>query len=293
MSETSEHPEQALVIANPPSTLLAKFGSTAEIAEYARRLKATMFVRTKGGGQRKLYNEEALRLASASLMHQLDPYTGEVQIIPDRQEENQGSLYVSPDAYLRKANEQLQKNGGGAVSSEFRQIIEADERAQLSIPPKAIAFECIVRDTQTIRAWTSLLDALSKFKDATWEQASKIAGERPGVSAVAWYVPAGGYVDEQFAPLARAKKRALKAALKIRFSLTLSEDESEGHLPDEFRGKLDPDAAGRPTVVENKPKVQQSEPEPPTGDPAVWQASQKRAQHEKAKQGSAALFTEG
>ena len=60
---------QALVI---PGTLLSKYGSAAELREYAHRLIATIPVRLRGGKTRSMTGREAGLLAQVCLLNQLN-----------------------------------------------------------------------------------------------------------------------------------------------------------------------------------------------------------------------------
>lgn len=272
---------QALVM-RPISTLLSHAGSRAEIREYAYRLKTSLTV-IDNYKRRPMTEAEAMMLAQAALGNGLDPFTGEVQILVT--EKGGAGLYYSPEGYLRKGIEQLQKEGGGNCWPEFRAIVDDQERKDLLVPQGAVAFECRLHDTPTVRTWIAGIEAMTKA-GAQWSDIRAIMGERPYTSAIGWYIPGNAKADAMMPPTERAKKRAFKMALKRRFALAINDDESDGDLPEEFTGPFEKQAVAK--VIDNKNAAPPTPPAPTeTAEPSQ---TQKEFDRQRVAAGMSALF---
>lgn len=218
--------------ARQPQTLLAPYGSRREIMEYADRLMASVPVRLQGGQVRAMTLPEAKKLAEAALAHRLDPHLGQIYLLVD----NKGipSLHVGPSGYELHASRQMKQEGGGSWHSEYVAVTEAQERNELMVPPKGIAYHCRLYDTRTTLAYVEGIKAATAA-GATWPEIIAVFGQKPFTPGFGLYVPIGGRPDDMYPPHSRAKKRALHDALKKRFALEFP-GISDGDLPEEFTG---------------------------------------------------------
>ena len=160
-------------------------------------------------GGKKLSRDETLALAQASISHGLDPFNGEIWIIPG------SGLKIGVKGLRKKAREQLKV---GNFWTNFRLITSPEERAALKIPDKALAYECRLYDTETI---LSFADAVSKLTAAKipWEDVREMMGDKPYASGV------GVFKDgeaSKMTPSQCAMKRAETHALVQRFDVPFS-----------------------------------------------------------------------
>jgi hypothetical protein len=242
------------IVADNGRTLLAPFGSRTELNEYANRLSLTYRVKLKGGETRKLSQAESIRFASVCLAHGLDPYAGEIWA----SEGKDGELVIKTgrNGWTKAIAIQLRNEGGGNCWAEYRQIVEEAERVQLLIPKGAIAFECRLYDTPSIRAYTEAVERLSRA-GASWDEIKGIVGNRPYSSGLGVYQPSDKtrWQDESYPPIERAKKRAYEAAVKYRFALPFDQIEGSDELPREYTGPmLRPNDPGEQTIDNNEYK---------------------------------------
>ena len=214
------------LIERPKETRIAAWGDREELREIARR------VQLMAPGGKKLQENEALALAQGAVAHGLDPFNGEIWFIP-------GSGLMCGIKGLRKAARGQIK---GNFWTEFEQITNPDLRAALMIPDGALAFRCIVRDSETIRAYSEAWKELSA-NGVPAQMIPEIIGQRP-------YTEGVGYLraDERtkMDPTQCAMKRAEADALKRRFDLPFA-------VPSEPNGAyIDADfaEAATPTVEE-------------------------------------------
>jgi hypothetical protein len=190
--------EKSLTVHESDSRI-APWGSRDDLREIARR------VQMMAPGGKKLQENEALALAQGAVSHGLDPFNGEIWYIP-------GSGLMAGIKGLRKA---ARHQIAGNFWPEFVELRNPDERNALMIPDGALAFRCIIRDSETIRAYS---DAWAQMRDkgVPTEIIPTVIGQRP-------YVEGVGYVkrDERtkMDPVQVAMKRAEADALKRRFDL--------------------------------------------------------------------------
>jgi hypothetical protein len=156
-------------------------------------------------GGKKLTEQQALALAQGAVAHGLDPFNGEIWYIP-------GSGLMAGIKGLRKAA-RIQLKGN--FWPEFEQINDPDERNLLLIPEGALAFRCIIRDSETIMAFAEAWKKLAA-EDIPSEVIETIIGKRP-------YTEGVGYLKEgettRMDPVQVAMKRAEADAMKRRFDL--------------------------------------------------------------------------
>jgi len=284
------------IVSGNGRTLLAPFGSRAEVAEYANRLKATYRIKLKGGEVRELTKTESIRFASACLAHGLDPNVGEIWAT----EGKDGVMVIKPgrNGWTKAVATQLKNEGGGNAWAEYRQIVDESERIQLLIPAGAVAFECKLFDTPSIRAYSEAVERLSKA-GAPWPEIKEALGSRPFSTGIGIYSTGANtkYQDEQYPPIERTKKRAYEAAVKYRFALPFDEIEGSDELPPEYTGPMldSPKQAAANTVVDQKKSAPsaddagQAKSDEYQPDPAAIDAALKA----KRERDSQALFGNG
>jgi len=191
---------------------IAAWGDRNEIREIARR------VQLMAPGAKKLSEEEALALAQGAVAHGLDPFNGEIWYIP-------GSGLMAGIKGLRKAaREQLKGN----YWCEFNQITDPDVMAQLDIPRDALAFECVLRDSETITAYSESFKRMNE-QNVPIDVILDVLGSRP-------YTTGYGYVESgeksRMTPIQLARKRAEADAIKRRFDLPFVFGNGESEIVD-------------------------------------------------------------
>lgn len=235
---TNPNTQVDIVRPEKSDTLLAHYGSRKEIREMVERLRrSTLLIKLKAGETRKMTETECMTLAMACLPYGFQPG---VDIVPMQDRSGNFTLHYAPSCWQKAAQVRLREEGGGNYWPQYEMITSPDERELLLVPQGAIVVRCKLYDTPTIRAYTDLVGALNQVQGMTAEKLEQYAGSRPYTEGIGWYVPSGNtkFQDEAYPPIERAKKRALKQALKARFSLEFQDNESDGFLPDEFSGAL-------------------------------------------------------
>lgn len=199
------------MVVSEKDTRIAPWGNRNEIREIARR------VQLMAPGGRKLNENEALALAQGAVAHGLDPFNGEIWYIP-------GSGLMAGVKGLRKAaRNQIEGN----FWPEFEQIMDPDERHALLIPDGALAFRCILRDTETISAYSrSWKDMVANGVPV--EVIPTIIGKRPYTEGIGYLKPGE---KTRMDPAQCAMKRAEADALKRRFDLPFA-------IPSEPNGEV-------------------------------------------------------
>ena len=265
---------QEIVSGNNGRTLLAPFGSRAELTEYANRLEMTYKIKIKGGEVRRLTKPESIRFASACLAHGLDPNVGEIWASEDK--DGEMVIKVGRNGWTKAIVGQLRNEGGGNAWAEYRQIVDPDERALLMIPQGSLAIECKLFDSPSIRAYSEAVERLSKA-GASWPEIKEALGSRPYSVGVGVYAPSDKtkWQDESYQPIERTKKRAYEAAVKYRFALPFDEIEGAEELPAQYTGPMlgSPKKAAAEAVIDGNGKNSEGDDYQP--DPAAIEAALK------------------
>jgi len=205
---------------------IAAWGDRDEVREIARR------VQLMAPGARKLNENEALALAQGAVAHGLDPFNGEIWYIP-------GSGLMAGIKGLRKAARQQVE---GNYWCEFEEIVNQDERTRWDIPLGSLAYRCVLRDTETIMAWSGSFKNMNE-QNVPIEVILEVLGAKP-------YTVGIGYADKteksRMTTVQLAMKRAEADATKRRFD-----------LPFAFGGKTDEviDVPWTETEVDSHPDV--------------------------------------
>lgn len=192
-----------MALTKQENNAISAWAERGDVRELANRLQITI------PGGKKLSEVEALTLAQAAVAHGLDPFNGEIWLIPG------SGLMAGIKGHRRAAHRQIQEEGGGNYWPEFEGPLSADEKADLAIPQDALAFRCKLRDTQTIDHYVRTIERLGGA-GLTWEIIEEVVGHRP-------YTPGVGYAmpnePSKMTLVQRAMKRAEADALKRRFDL--------------------------------------------------------------------------
>ena len=198
-------------LATRKETRIAPWGDRAEIREIAQR------VQLMAPGAKKLSENEALALAQGAVAHGLDPFNGEIWFIP-------GSGLMTGIKGLRKA---AKNQITGNYWPEFSEITDPDERARLFIPKEALAYRCLIRDSDTIRAYSEAWKHLAENKVPV-KVIPTLIGEKPYTEGVGYYE-----VGEKtkMKPVQVAMKRAEADALKRRFDLPFAIPTEPNDMP--------------------------------------------------------------
>ena len=179
--------------------VIAAFGTRDEVRELTDRLKLML-----PGGER-LGGSQIRALAQGAVAHGLDPFNGEIWMIPGR------GLMIGIKGLRRKAREQSQ----GGFYINFFEIIDPDDRRRWGIPDGALAFEARLYETDNLRSYTETIERLTKA-GMPWETVEKIVGVRPYTSGIG-YTLAGE--PTKMTRIQNAQKRAEADALKRRFDV--------------------------------------------------------------------------
>ena len=191
--------DRPLAIEKSKTDRIAPWGDRNEIREIARR------VQLMAPGAKKLKENEALALAQGAISHGLDPFNGEIWYIP-------GSGLMAGIKGLRKAARQ---QIAGNFWAEFEEIGDPDERKTMMIPEGALAYRCILRDSETIRAYADGWKQM-KADGVPAEIIPDILGKRPYTVGIGYFK---GGETTKMDPAQVAMKRAEADALKRRFDL--------------------------------------------------------------------------
>jgi len=230
MTETADESIRRSLVERPKETRISAWGDREELREIARR------VQLMAPGGRKLQENEALALAQGAVAHGLDPFNGEIWFIP-------GSGLMAGIKGLRKA---ARGQIRGNFWTEFEQITNPDLRVALMIPEGALAFRCIIRDSETIRAYSEAWKDLSA-NGVPVEMIPQVIGQRP-------YIEGIGYLRAEertkMDPTQVAMKRAEADALKRRFDLPFAvATEPNGNFIDADFVEASAPAASEPAIT--------------------------------------------
>jgi len=183
------------------SRALAQFGSRDDIYELTARIKAML-----PGGD-KLTDNQVKALAQGSLAHKLDPFNGEIWMIPGR------GLMVGVKGLRRLGRKQVIGN----FWTEFFELRDAETRKRLRIPDGSLAFECRLFDSENLNTYVNTCERLLKA-GIPWEAVKGMVGDKP-------YTPGMGVLlageQTKMQPVQCAMKRAEAYALKRRFDVPL------------------------------------------------------------------------
>lgn len=202
--------DKSLAIRN--NSGLQNYGDREAIREMTERLKMTL------PGGRKLDDLEARSLAQLSLAHGLDPFNGEAWMIP-------GTGLMVGIKGLRKSARAAARAEGGAFWTEFRRVDPAEHGA----PANAVVFECILRDTVTVQAWSKSVNLMTSA-GLSYADAVAAIGPPPVVVGVGIATP-----DERsrLAIQARARKRAEADAIKQRYDVAFGNAQFSAEEPED------------------------------------------------------------
>jgi len=178
---------------------LIVWGSRDEVRELNERLKIML-----PGGE-KLNDKQRLALAQASIAHSLDPFNGEIYMIPG------SGLMIGIKGLRKKAHEQVQGN----FWPNFREISNEDERNRLLIPEGALAFEARLFDSENIRLYVEAVSQLLKA-GIPWEAVKEMIGDKPYTSGIGIFRKGE---KTRMEPVQCAMKRAEADAIKRRFDV--------------------------------------------------------------------------
>lgn len=210
------------------NTVLAVWGDRKDVRELDMRLMTML------PGADKLNAGQRLALAQGALAHGLDPFNGEIWMIPSR------GLMIGVKGLRKKAREQVKGN----FWCEFVEITDAEYRRRQRIPDGALAYEARLFDSENLRTYAETCERLLKA-GIPWEAVEKMVGAKPytvGIGVLA----AGEQTKMQ--PAQCAMKRAEADALKRRFD-----------VPFGLAVEADPEATEAGEWIENEPAAR---PEP-------------------------------
>lgn len=213
---------------NGQSTALAPWGSRTEVREIDERIKLML------PNADRLNQSQRMALAQASIMHGLDPFNGEIWMIPNH------GLMIGIKGLRKKAHQQVKGN----YWVEFSEIIDLDQRKRWGIPSDALAFEARLFDSENIRTFT---EAVGKLLDAKipWEAVQKMTGSKPYTTGVGVL---RGHEKTRMERVQCAMKRAEADATKRRFDVPFgieinvdTEEAIEGEWAENVDAQIEPD----------------------------------------------------
>lgn len=199
----------------PATTAISVWGDRNEVRELKARL-AQMAVMLPGGA--RLDANAITALAQASIAHGLDPFNGEIWIIPG------SGVMIGIKGLRKKAREQVQGN----YWIDFHQITSPEEKVALGIPASALAYEARLFDTENVNTYTSTVERMLKA-GLPWEAVERMVGTKPYTVGIGFAKP-----DERskMELAQRALKRAEADAIKRRFDVPFGlAVEVEGDAP--------------------------------------------------------------
>lgn len=155
----------------------------------------------------KLNKNERFALAQGAIAHDLDPFNGEIWIIPNR------GLMIGVKGLRKKAREQIKNKGNFWI--DFRVIDNIDERKTLQIADGSLAFEARLFDTENVLTYTGLVERMLKA-GMPWEVVKGMLGDKPYTSGIGEFKRGE---STKMTPVQCAMKRAEADALKRRFDV--------------------------------------------------------------------------
>jgi hypothetical protein len=253
------------LIAQEKDSRIAPWGAREDLREIARR------VQLMAPGGKKLAEGEALALAQGAIAHGLDPFNGEIWYIP-------GAGLMAGIKGLRKA---ARKQIEGNFWTEFEEITDPDQRDLLMIPERALAYRCLIRDSETLRAYSGAWKELRE-QGIPDNMIPELLGRKPYCMGIG-YVKAGE--PTKMDPVQVAMKRAEADALKRRFDLpfAVASEPNDGaiingdwHEQDEPAAEKVPGAAAD-ALFGPDPEAKPVEAKPTEAEPSAKPANGKRA----------------
>jgi hypothetical protein len=194
---------------------LSLWGNRDDVRELSGRL-----VKMALPGGHRLSEPESLALAQASLAHGLDPFNGEIWMIPNT------GLMIGIKGLRKSARKKVQGN----YWTEFRRITDPAERNEMAIPDGALAYECSLYDTETINTYTATIEAMRKT-DMPWDTIMGIVGSRPRTQGIGYHKRGE---PTKMTPVQCAMKRAEADALKRRFDVPFGVDPENDVAPQQI-----------------------------------------------------------
>jgi len=177
---------------------LTPYQSKDEVRDLASRLQISMPSGTK------LTQSEAIALAQLGLAHGLDPFNGEVWLIPD------SGLMVGIKG-LRKCADRQATREGTIYWGDPHQVPPANYNAD----EKAVVYEYLLRDSRNTQAWARSIHELTTA-GVPYKEAIEMLGQSPVVIGIGIATPG----EKSRMPLhQRARKRAEADAIKQRFNV--------------------------------------------------------------------------
>lgn len=225
-----------------PMTALTPWGERKEVRELDNRLRAMM------PGVEKLSESQRLALAQGALAHGLDPFNGEIWMIPGR------GLMIGIKGLRKKAHEQVLGN----YWCEFVEITDGEYRKRHRIPDGALAYECRLFDSENLRTYADTCERLLKT-GIPWNAVEKMVGTKPYTVGIGVLL-AGEQTKMQ--PAQCAMKRAEADATKRRFDVPFGlAVEPDADVPDAGEWAVSGE------VVENAPATAEQK----AAGSALWQ----------------------
>lgn len=206
-------------------TELAIYGKREDVLDLTKRLQATI------PGGRKLSQDEALSLAQLSVAHGLDPFNGEVWIIP-------GSGLMVGIKGLRKSARRAAKDEDGVFWVDFVIVPANDYNA----PEDAIVYECRLRDTVTTQAWAKAVNIMTTA-GVPYKDAAQYAGPTPVIVGIGIATPN----EKSKMPIhQRSRKRAEADAIKQRYDVSLGKTTFTADEPEIIEAEFEDDNGNEP-----------------------------------------------
>lgn len=197
---------------------VALFGARDDIREMADRLMKMM------PGTTNLTQGEALTVAQIAVAHGLDPFNGEVWGIKGENGKWYGVM-VGIKGLRKKARHEAAENNS-TFWTEFRLV----KPETYDAPPKAIVYECILRDTASVQAYGKSINMLTTA-GMPYQEAIKVLGPAPQFVGIGIATP-----DERskMGIHQRARKRAEADAIKQAYDVNFSGAKNFGdELPED------------------------------------------------------------
>lgn len=186
------------------TTSIQVYGDREEVKDLGVRLQSLM------PSAQHFTNAEAMAVAQVAIAHQLDPFNGEVWGIKSQDGTWYGVMVGVKG--LRKASNAHAKEEGLVYWKEFIQV----QPAKYGEPDTSIVFECVIRDTATMQAYSKSLSTLVSA-GAPYKEAVEMIGPAPRVVGIGIATPAE---KSKMKITQRAKKRAEADGLKQRFDIS-------------------------------------------------------------------------
>ncbi len=194
---------------------LARYGDARVVRALADRIELT------DTGKIPMNENERLYLAQSSIAYGLDPFLHEIWGWPViKNGRRRFTIMRGRDGSLKLANANAMAAGTHLLAPRFRLITDTSERQRLLIPDEALAFEAKIEDHLSNTQWQSMVNTLKDIGSTKEEIFEKVGDSPASIGLGVMTLSEMKVLDRtpnKMTHVERAKKRALTAALRVRW----------------------------------------------------------------------------